>query len=152
VIRNIADLFVLLSLDCGGEPPCKAPRAVVRMAAAPPWARRSRPRAAMIAAAACLAIMSFCACSGNRAADSTPGPAKVDANRPPLTLEQISHLDQKAFEHSLRQLRQVIDQTSPQAVVDQETLTALTGKLRQTDESAVDYWPTVLAFFNSPAS
>jgi hypothetical protein len=100
----------------------------------------------MIAAAACMAIMGVCACTGNGTVNSAEGSAKVDANRQPLTWEQISHLDQKAFEHSLRQLRQVIDQSSPQAVVDQETLTAITGKLRQTDESAADYWPTVLRF------
>ena len=132
MIRNLTKLSISLSLSCNGS--------------TPPWTRGSRPRAAMIAAAACVAIISVCACTGNWTVNSADGPAKVHANRPPLTLGQIGHLDQMAFEHSLRQLQQAIDQSSPQAVVDQETLTAIAGKLRQTDESAADYWPTVLRF------
>ncbi len=111
-----------------------------------PAVNRNRPLVAIFLSAACLSMVSLGACTGNRTVNSAEGPEKVDANRPALTLEQISYLDQKAFQHSLQQLRHVIEQSSPAAVVDQATLTSLTGKLRQTDESATDYWPTVLRF------
>jgi hypothetical protein len=91
-------------------------------------------------------MLSVCACTGHQTVSSAEGTEKVGTNRPPLTLDQISHLDQKAFEHSLTQLRRVIEQSGPEAVVDRETLTAVTGRLRQTDESTTDYWPTVLKF------
>ena len=100
----------------------------------------------IIAIAAGLALVSCWAVACKR--NNHPGVtrAKVQASLPPLTLEQISSLDQKTFEHSLRQLRQAMEQPSLNVAADQEVLTALAGRLRQCSESTPDYWPTVLRF------
>lgn len=124
----------------GGATPRYRPIAAARIA------KKGRLLTAFVACAGYIAVMTSCACTRSPTVNPGEGLEKADANRPPLTLEQISHLDQKAFEHSLPQLRRVIEQSSPEAVMDQDTLIALTGKLRQTDESAADYWPTVLRF------
>jgi hypothetical protein len=102
--------------------------------------------ATIVVIVAGLAMASYLAWTVHRTVNSGETPAKVEANLPPLTLEQISALDPKTFEHSLPRLRQVMDQPSPQAVADQETLTAIAGKLRQSGESTPGYWPTVLRF------
>jgi hypothetical protein len=70
----------------------------------------------------------------------------VEANRQALTLEQISHLDQQAFEHSLPQLRQALEKENPKDGADQQTLITIAGKLRRADETTPDYWPTILRF------
>ena len=80
--------------------------------------------AAVIAGAACLAMVNGWACTGNRKVNPVEKRVKVDANLQPLTLEQISHLEQKMFNHSLRQLRQAVEQPSHIAAADPETLTA----------------------------
>lgn len=102
--------------------------------------------ATVFACAACFAMVSYWACTGNRAANPAERGARVGANRQPLTLGQTGYLDQETFERSLLQLQQVMDQPSHLAVADQETLTVIANKLRQTDESTRDYWPTVLRF------
>lgn len=96
--------------------------------------------------AGCIAAMTVCACTANWTVYSADGPAKDHTNRSALTLDQIGRLDQMAFERSLPQLRQAIDESRSQSLVGRNTLTAITGNLRQTDESAADYWPTVLGF------
>ena len=63
-----------------------------------------------------------------------------------VLLKRISQLDLKTFGSSLPQLQQAIDQAGPHATVDPATLAAITAKLRQTPESAPEYWPTVLRF------
>ena len=108
--------------------------------------RRVQPLATVIICAAGLAMVSYSACRGNRKVNPGETPARTAANLPPLTLQQISALDPKTFEHSLPQLRQVLEQPSPNAGSDQQTLTTIAGKLRQTSESNPDYWPTVLRF------
>jgi hypothetical protein len=140
-------LFVLLSMDCGGlTPPGNSAQDEGEGGVQPP---QSKPLGAAIrtTAAACLAIMSVCACTGKRAVNPAESPAKVEANRQPLTLKEISRLDQKMFEHSLRPLRQGLEQADP-AAADQETVRAIFGKLRETDDSAQDYWPTLLRFLH----
>jgi hypothetical protein len=85
---------------------------------------------------------------GNPGATAT----EVEASRQPLTLKQISSLDQKTFERSLAQLRQVMEQPSPKPAADQQTLMAIAGKLRRTGESTPDYWPTVIRFIQFASS
>jgi hypothetical protein len=108
--------------------------------------------AAIIAIAAGLALVSYSVWLGHRLVNPGARGGKVEANLPPLTLQQISSLDQKTFEHSLAQLRQAIEQPGHQAVADQQTLTAIAGKLRQTGQSTPDYWPTVLQFIQFASS
>lgn len=116
-----------------------------------PSVRKLRPFARVMVSAACIAMVTGCACTGNRAVNSAESPAKVGANRSPLTLEEISRLEQKTFETSLPQLQDDIQQSSHGAA-DRETLTAIRGKLQQADESALDYWPTVLRFLQFASS
>ena len=78
--------------------------------------------------------------------------AEVGANTQALTLHQISHLDQKAFEHSLAQLCHAMENPNLQSPADQETLGTIAGKLRQVAESTPDYWPTVLRFIQFASS
>jgi len=61
-------------------------------------------------------------------------------------------LDQKAFEHSLPQLRQLIEEPSQIPDPDEATLTAIAVKLRQTNESTPDYWSTVPRFLQFATS
>jgi hypothetical protein len=113
--------------------------------------RTCRPLAVIIAVAVCLALMGTCACAGNREGDSDQSRGNIDASRQPLTLEQISHLDQKSFGRSLTQLRQITE-SIPAPEADHNTLTAIQGKLRQTDESTPGYWPTLLRFLQFASS
>lgn len=113
---------------------------------AAPRTRRNGPFTAIVVGAACVVVVSICTRTGKHPVNSTEESAQANANRQPLTLEQISQLDQKPFERSLPQLCQVIVQTTPAAKVDQEALTTVQGKLRQADESRPDYWPAVLRF------
>ena len=78
--------------------------------------------------------------------------AKDAANLPAATLKRLSLLDQKTFDSSLRQLRQAMEQTNPQAALAPATLAAITAKLRRTGESAPSYWPTVLRFIQFSSS
>jgi hypothetical protein len=94
---------------------------------------------------ACMAMLGVCACTGNRAVNPAESPAKVEANRQPITLKEISRLDQKTFEHSLRPSRHALEHADPGGT-DQETVRAIFDKLRETDDSAQDYWPTLLRF------
>jgi hypothetical protein len=104
-----------------------------------------RVRAAAIAVA--VALVGLCACTGGTSVHPAPQPAKAEADRQPLlTFEQIGAMDQKTFRDSLPQLHRAIEQGNPDARVELEVLKTLQGKLRQTDESAPDYWPTVLRF------
>ena len=96
-------------------------------------------------------MASVCACTGNRTISPAGGPEKADANRQTLTLVQISHLDQKVFDNSLAQLHEDVTQPGP-AAADQETLTAIAAKLRQTDEAVPAYWPSVLSFLQFASS
>jgi len=114
--------------------------------------RRVHPFTTVIIGAACIAIVCYAVWISHRTVNPGAGSAKVEANLPLLTLHQISSLDQKTFENSLRQLRDSIENPSPQAVADQETLTAIAGKLRQANESTPDYWPTVLRFIEFASS
>ncbi len=116
-----------------------------------PSVRKLRPFAKVFVSAACTVMVTGCACTGNRAVNSAESPAKVGANRSPLTLEEISRLERKTFETSLPQLQDDIQQSSHGAA-DLETLTAIRGKLQQADESAWDYWPTVLRFLQFASS
>jgi len=102
--------------------------------------------ATIFLSAACLSMVGYWAVACKRSENPVETRAKVKANLPPLTLKQISSLEQKTFEQSLPQLRQAMEQASHQAVADQQTLTAIAGKLRQTSESTPQYWPTVLHF------
>lgn len=111
-----------------------------------------QPLATIVVGAACIAIVSYGVWIGHRKAPSEAGSAKVDVNLPPPTLQQISSLDQKTFERSLPQLQQAIGRPIPKAVTNPETLAAIAGKLRQTNESARDYWPTVLRFIQFASS
>jgi len=99
-----------------------------------------------------LVMVSYSSCRGNRSAKSGETTAQLAANLPPLTLQQMSSLDQKTFEHSLPQLREAMERTSPQPGADRETVTAIAAKLRQTGESAPDYWPTALRFITFASS
>lgn len=99
-----------------------------------------------IIAATCIVILSGSACRGDRIINAGDDRANADANHQSLTLEQISHLDQKMFERSLPRLRELLEQTDSTARTGEETMSALTRKLRQTPESAPDYWSTVLRF------
>ncbi len=108
--------------------------------------------ATIIFIVACLAMVGYWAWTGHRKVNPVETPAKVEANLPPLTLEQIASLDQQTFEHSLPQLRQAIRPPGPPSGADQETLAAIAGKLRQTGESTPDYWPTVLRFIEFESS
>jgi hypothetical protein len=45
-----------------------------------------------------------------------------------------------------------MEEPSNKSVADQEVLTAIAGKLRQTDESTPDYWPAVLRFIQFASS
>lgn len=65
---------------------------------------------------------------------------------PSLPLKTFVRMDQKTFDQNLRQLHQAVERPNATAPVDRETLSAIAGKLRQTDESTPDYWPTVLAY------
>ena len=132
--------------------PQRAAKIEGRLDAPTPSARRVHPRAAVIVSAACLAMVSYFAWTGHRTVNPGETRATVEANLAPLTLEQISSLDQKTFERSLPQLRRAIEQPSPKAEPDQETLTTIAGKLRQTGESTPDYWPTVLRFIRFASS
>jgi hypothetical protein len=87
--------------------------------------------------------------------------AKDEATPQRLTLQQISNLDQTAFENSLPQLRQAMEAAKPNVLVAPETVLAIEVKLRQAAESTPEYWPTVLWFIpfasssvakNAPAS
>jgi hypothetical protein len=77
-----------------------------------------------------------------------PAVARDDASRQPLTLRQISRLDQKAFEQALPQLQKAMEQSNPMSGTDQETVEAIAAKLRKTDESIPNYWPIVLKYLN----
>jgi hypothetical protein len=85
---------------------------------------------------------------------STPRVASdpAEASPPAATLQQISALDQKPFEQSLRQLQHAVEQASPRPMANWQTLNAITGKLRRTPESAPDYWPAVLRFIQFASS
>ncbi|MGO8736633.1 MAG: hypothetical protein ACLQVM_28015 [Terriglobia bacterium] len=111
-----------------------------------------QPFATIVVGSVCIAIVSYAAWISHQRPSSEAGSAKVEANLPPLTLQQISSLDQKTFERSLPQLRQAIEGPIPSAVTNQETLAAIAGKLRQTNESAPDYWPTVVRFIQFASS
>ncbi len=114
--------------------------------------RVCRPLTVILAGAVCLALMGTCACAGDREGHSAQSRENIDASRrQPLTLEQISHLDQKSFGRSLAQLRQITE-SIPTPEADQNTLTAIQGKLRQTDEFTPGYWPTVLRFLQFASS
>jgi hypothetical protein len=94
--------------------------------------KRVQPFATVVVGATCVAIVSYGAWISHQRAPSEAGSAKIETNLPPLTLQQISTLDQKTFENSMPQLRQAIEKPSLKAGTSQETLTAITGKLRQT--------------------
>jgi hypothetical protein len=111
-----------------------------------PSEKRERLITTLLFAVACMAIICYAVFSGKRAANPVEESAEADSQPHALTLEQISHLDQKAFEHSLPQLRQIIEQPTPLPAPNEATLTAIAQKLRQTDESTPDYWLTVLRF------
>jgi hypothetical protein len=117
-----------------------------------PSENRERLIATLLFAVACMAIIGYATFSGKRAVIPVEEPEKADSTQQPLTLEQLSHLDQKAFEHSLPQLRQVIEQPSPIPAPNEATLTAIAQQLRQTEESTPDYWPTVLRFLQFASS
>jgi hypothetical protein len=108
--------------------------------------------ATVMICAAGIAMVFHAARIGNAAGNPGAAATEVEANRQPLTLKQISSLDQKTFEHSLAQLRQVMEQPSPKPVADQQTLIAIAGKLRRTGESTPDYWPTVIRFIQFASS
>jgi hypothetical protein len=91
-------------------------------------------------------MVGFCVWIGYGPVSPGETTAKPAPSLPPLTLQQISALDQKTFEHSLRQLQQAMEQPRPSAGTNRETLAALAGKLRLTRESTPDYWSTVLRF------
>ena len=80
------------------------------------------------------------------------GPAMLEATRHGLTLQEISRLDQKLFEHSLPQLCQAVDQPGQIAAADRGICGAITTKLRNTDETTPHYWPTVLRFLQAATS
>jgi len=117
-----------------------------------PSDRGGRRFAAVMVSAACMAIVSHGACMGKRGVNPGERQTKVDANRQPFTLEQLSHLDQKTFEQSLWALRQAMEQPSSIPVADHETLPSIAGKLRQTSESTPEYWPAVLRFLQFASS
>jgi len=71
------------------------------------------PLKAIIILAACIAIAGIAPGDGARSVNAGENPAQAAAIQPSLTLEQLSHLDQKTFEKSLRLLRQVMEQASP---------------------------------------
>jgi hypothetical protein len=108
--------------------------------------------ASIITLAACFALGGYTIWLGHRSVNPQGTRPKVETKLPPLTLEQISSLDQKTFERSLPQLQQAMGQPSHPVAADQETLTAIAGKLRQTGESAPGYWPTVLRFIQFASS
>lgn len=108
--------------------------------------------ASSITLAACFALGGYMIWLGHRSVNPQGTRPMVETKLPPLTLEQISSLDQKTFEHSLPQLLQAMGQPSHPAAPDQETLTAIAVKLRQTGESAPGYWPTVLRFIQFAGS
>jgi hypothetical protein len=103
--------------------------------------------------AACLAIVIYSVWFSHGTVN--PGTRRaevVESHLSPLSLQQISALDQKAFEQSLPQLRQAMEQHGAQAVADPETLTVITKKLRQCGEATPGYWPTVLQFIQFASS
>ena len=110
--------------------------------------RASLAYAAVMAIALSMARVSQSAGIGSRVVNPGESRAQVGETLQPLTLKQISSLDQKTFERSLPQLRQVIEQPSHPhpAVAEQEALKAIADKLRQTGEATPGYWPTVLRF------
>jgi hypothetical protein len=69
-------------------------------------------------------------------APQSPGPV----------LKELSNLDQKTFSESLLALRKVTEQPVADVQPTQPTLQQIALKLRQTNESSPDYWPTVLQF------
>ena len=113
--------------------------------------RRRARLFAVAAGAALLAMGGSSACRGKRPVIPEGNPAKIEANRQPLTLEEISLRDPKAFAHSLRPLRQALEQTDP-ATADQEIVRAIFGKFRETDDSAPDYWPALMRFLQFASS
>lgn len=117
-----------------------------------PTTKGVHPYSTVLISAVCIAIVSYWAWVGTRIVDIGERIAKVEASLKPLDLKHISSLDKGTFDHSLPQLRQVIGQVNPKPVVDRETLTAIANKLRQTDESTPDYWPTVLQFIQFASS
>ena len=123
-----------------------------RLRARRPFERILPTFATVMICAAGIAMVGHEAWAGTPIVNASAGRAEVEANLHPLTLKQISSLDQKTFEHSLPQLHQAIEKPSPKAVVDQETLTAIAGKLRRTGESTPDYWPTVIRFIQFASS
>jgi hypothetical protein len=106
----------------------------------------------VVAMGACL--ITVCSSTGNGAGMviCTAAQETAAGHRQTASLRRLSELDLKTFASSLSQLRQAIDQAGPQATVDPATLATITAKLRQTPESAPEYWPTVLRFIQFASS
>ncbi len=62
------------------------------------------------------------------------------------SLREIGALDQKEFPKALPSLRKALEQPASEVRPDQGVLGKLMRRLRNVDESAPDYWPTVLQF------
>ncbi len=65
---------------------------------------------------------------------------------PGRVLKEINALDQTKFSSSLPTLRKVMEQPVANVAPTVATLRELAAKLRNTNEQAPDYWPTVLRF------
>jgi hypothetical protein len=106
----------------------------------------------ILAGIAFLAMVNVYAFDGVCVGNCAEMPDEVNARGQNLSLEQLSRLDQKSFDHSLPQLRAALDRTNPDSGVNRETVTALQVRLRQADESSADYWPTVMQFLRFASS
>jgi hypothetical protein len=124
----------------------------VQLGTPPPTPKTTHPYSTAAVIVACVAIIGYWGWVGVTMVDLGERMARVETNVQPFALKQISYFDQKTFERSLPQLRQVIEQSNPKPVADRETLTIIANRLRQTNESAPDYWPTVLQFIQFASS
>jgi hypothetical protein len=129
-----------------GQPVQRGKNIAARRASCTPVERILHAFATIMICAAGVATLFHAVRIGSAKGSPVAQAPNVDANLQPLTLQQISHLDQNGFEQSLPQLRQAMEHPDPKVVADPETLAAIAGKLRRAGESTPDYWPTVLRF------
>jgi hypothetical protein len=71
--------------------------------------------------------------------------ARLESNAA-ISFKQIASLGQKAFTKALPALRQVMGKPISETKPDPNLLQQISQKLRQTDESAPEYWPALLQF------
>jgi hypothetical protein len=65
---------------------------------------------------------------------------------PSTVLKEMGSLNQKAFSMSLPALRKVSELPATRVRADPETVREIAFRLRTTNDSSPDYWPTVLQF------